>query len=283
MPHYSQFKTTLSTKHQPATPATPATMFSTKTVTILACAAITSAIPMPPAGSCVVDLNGTPYNQLALRPTPCNDQPTLAMLNNGQSVVMLSPKQQSGCGFTYTYVQYTAPNGKTTKGWLGSDFIDCHSQPTSQISCGSFSVSKGGPTNACGAGKSYTASDSTMCNADGSNCVAQCCTNLVYRRSARAVTKCGAWSVKKGGPANACGDGFEYTADSDDVCSGKNCKSVCCSPKDDDTVSCGKWSVTKGGPANACGSDKSYTASDSDVCDKDGSDCVDQCCTSLVF
>lgn len=144
---------------------------------------------MPPPGQCVVDLNGSPYTQLALRPIPCNTEPALVNLNNGASVTILNNDQQYyGCNYAYTFVQYVDPStGATTDGYVGTEYVDCNTSGEQQ-SCGSYSVAHGGPTNACGSGKTYSASDSTMCNADGSNCVAQCCSpNLVYRRAATAA------------------------------------------------------------------------------------------------
>lgn len=49
-----------------------------------------------------------------------------------------------------------------------------------QQSCGSWAVKYGGSPNACGSNMMYTASDSATCNADGSNCQTQCCSNKLY-------------------------------------------------------------------------------------------------------
>lgn len=147
-------------------------------------AAVASAIPYPGPGQCVVDLNGTPYTSLSLRKTPCNNQAPLAMLNNGQGLKLLSENQVFGCGYWYTEVGYTTPQGQYLEGWVGSDYVDCNygsNPPSSQQSCGSWSVKLGGPTNCCGKGYAYTStSDADMCNSDGSNCVQKCCSPVVY-------------------------------------------------------------------------------------------------------
>ena len=254
-------------------------------VAIASAAVCANAVPTPPPGQCVVKLGGTPYNQLSIRPTPCNNQQPLANLNNGQFVTDLH-KTKSGCGFTYNYVGYYAPNGKYIKGWVGSDYVYCPSnppspQPSAIIKCGAWAVQRGGGDNACGDGKSFTASDSDTCNGSDRDCKSQCCTGLVFRRDGAQL--CGKWSLKNGGPDSACGDGFAYTAEDDDVCnqSGKNCVKACCSPVQQQL--CSKGSVKNGGGANACGDDYSYTAEDDDVCNKSGKNCVKACCSPLVF
>ena len=149
------------------------------------------------APTCVVDLNGTPYNQLSLRPTPCNNKQPIINFNNGQPLVNMNYPQQYGCGFTYTYVGYYGVNGQFVTGYVGSEFIKCKGvnpvpppprpqpprpqpQPGSSQQCGSWAVRNGGGANACGAGFSYTAGDNTMCSATGFNCRQVCCTPLVY-------------------------------------------------------------------------------------------------------
>lgn len=145
-------------------------------------AALVLAIPTPPAGSCVVSMIGTPYTLLTLRPTPCNDQPGLATLTNGQFVTNLH-KSKTGCGFSYNSVGYTTPKGQYMEGWVGSEYVYCPSSPPASdqyaVSCGNWSVKYGGGSNACDAGSSFTTSSNTTCSTDGSNCQAQCCTPIV--------------------------------------------------------------------------------------------------------
>lgn len=197
---------------------------------VAACAstAAAHASPMTPSNTCVVNLAGTPYNQLALRPTPCNNKAPIANLRNGAKLVNLH-QIKSGCGFKYYQVGYTAPNGYYYKGWVGTDYVKCGSNPAppappapQTISCGSWSVRFGGGANACGSGYQYTAGSYDTCSASGSNCVYQCCSPV------SGQTSCGSWSVSKGGPNNACGSGYSYTAGDGDMCSGSNCVSQCC-------------------------------------------------------
>lgn len=161
-------------------------------VIVLAAAVCANAVPTPPPGKCVVNLDGTKFNQLSIRPTPCNDQKPLALVKNGQFITDLH-KTKSGCGFKYNYVGYYTPDGDYIKGWVGSDYVDCQGgnppapQPSSQQKCGSWSVTLGGGDNACGEGKSFTTSSSDTCNADGSNCKSKCCTPIVF--SSRRATE----------------------------------------------------------------------------------------------
>jgi hypothetical protein len=159
---------------------------------LAAAAAVASAHNVPTY--CMVDLDGTPYNELALRPTPCNNLPAIMMLPNHLWIVDAGVPLESGCGFTYKYVSVRATDGKDYYGWVGTDYIDCGSTPappspptpptppTSWQSCGSYSVKNGGPTNCCGPNAQYTAGDYDMCSANGSNCQAICCTanHVVY-------------------------------------------------------------------------------------------------------
>lgn len=161
-----------------------------KTLAIFAATAVVvSALPtMPSPGQCVVDLTSSPYPQMALRPTACNTELPLVMLNDGTALTILdNGKQYPGCGYTYTKVQYAdLATGITIDGYVGSKYMDCNSSPVFEQSCGFWSVQHGGPTNACGSGKAYLAPDSAMCNADGSNCVEQCC-NIVFLSGRRAA------------------------------------------------------------------------------------------------
>lgn len=156
--------------------------FSTLTIAAVAAAMYSTVTALPAPGTCVVDLRGTPYNQLALRPTPCTNGTPLAMLTGGQGLTVVSNHQQSGCGFTYTQVSYTAPNGQVLKGFVGSEFVNCNygPAPAAQQLCGSWAVKHGGP-NACGNGSEFNADDHTTCNQDGSNCQSVCCKSpIVY-------------------------------------------------------------------------------------------------------
>lgn len=204
------------------------------TTASLLCAAATvaSAIPMPPAGTCIVDLNGTPYNTLALRKQPCNNKAPSLYLSNGASVQQMSSTLYKGCGYTYYKVKYTDPStGRTYKGYVGSDYVTCGSQPVpptpptppSTQSCGQWSVAHGGPINACSTGYTYTAGNSDYCS--GSNCQSICCSPAQDN-----TQSCGAWAVTLGGSPNACGSGWSYTAQDGDTCNanGSNCQSQCC-------------------------------------------------------
>ena len=95
-----------------------------------ALAAVASAHPSPSYyGACVVDLSGTPYNQLALRRTPCNNEKPIIMFNNGQPLVNMNYPVQHGCGFDYLYVGYYGVNGQFVTGYVGTDYINCSSHP----------------------------------------------------------------------------------------------------------------------------------------------------------
>jgi hypothetical protein len=90
-----------------------------------------------------------------------------------------------------------------------------------------------------------------------------------------------AQSVKNGGPINACGTGFEYTATDGQTCSanGSDCQASCCSPSTPTTQSCGAWSVANGGPTNACNG-LNFTTDPAATCNVDSSDCESLCCTA---
>jgi hypothetical protein len=99
--------------------------------------------------------------------------------------------------------------------------------PPQLQTCGSWSVKEGGPTNACGPDFMYTATDSSYCLADGSNCQTACCT---YDETSQ---ECGAWCVTLGGSPNCCGTGYVFSGGNDsDYClsDGSNCQSSCCVP-----------------------------------------------------
>jgi hypothetical protein len=112
------------------------------------------------------------------------------MLPNGLPVKDVNAPPKYGCGYWYKKVSVHATDGNDYTGYVGTDYISCGSrpapvppmpptppprpQPVYQQKCGSFCVKNGGPTNCCGADQ-YTAGDYDMCNADGSNCQAQCC------------------------------------------------------------------------------------------------------------
>lgn len=212
-----------------------------KSIVFAACAAAIAACASPASAArqsntCVVDLSGTPYNQLSLRPTPCNNRAPIVNLANGAQLTNLH-QIQSGCGFQYYRVGYRAPNGRYYKGWVGTDYVQCSSNPApptppsppQNIRCGSWSVQNGGPNNACGYGYTYTAGSYDTCSSSGYDCVSQCCSP---QQGPVGQMSCGAWSVRHGGPNNACGSGYSYTAGDGDVCeaSGDDCQSQCCSP-----------------------------------------------------
>jgi hypothetical protein len=142
------------------------------------------ALPYPPPGYCVVNLNGSPYTSLALRSTPCNNEPAILYMNNGQEVKMLSTKDYYGCGWEYLHVSYTDSHGNTYSGYAGEDYLMCNEGAPAQQSCGSWAVKYGGSPNACGSGYTYTTSSTATCDASGDNCKAECCTKdpVVYRR-----------------------------------------------------------------------------------------------------
>ena len=104
--------------------------------------------------------------------------------------------------------------------------------PAQTQSCGSWSVSLGGPVNSCGAGYTYTAGNSDTCAADGSNCRSVCCSPS-YVPPPPQQQSCGAWAVKYGGSPNCCGSSMIYTASDSTTCNadGSNCQSQCCSNK----------------------------------------------------
>lgn len=174
--------------------------FSIVNMKFLALAAVATMAAAHPtqsygAPTCVVDLNNTPYNQLSLRPTPCNNKQPIINFNNGQPLVNMNYPQQYGCGYAYTYVGYYGVNGQFVTGYVGTDFIKCKGvhpmppprpqpqpqpQPQYTQQCGSWSVKNGGPVNSCGEGYSYSAGDNTMCASNGSNCRSACCSPLVY-------------------------------------------------------------------------------------------------------
>lgn len=142
-------------------------------------------VAIPPSGKCAVSLAGTPYTQLTLRPTPCNDQQPIATMKDGQFVTNFQ-KSKAGCGFMYSYVGYNTPDGKYLEGWVGSQYIYCPSSPptpAANSSCSNWAVRYGGGSSACGEGKSFTASSNDTCSTDGSDCASKCCaTPIVYRR-----------------------------------------------------------------------------------------------------
>jgi hypothetical protein len=150
---------------------------------ILACvSAVALGLPYPPPGYCVVNLNGSPYTSLALRSTPCNNEPAILYMNNGQEVKMLSTNDYYGCGWEYLHVSYTDSHGNTYSGYAGEAYLMCNEAP--QQSCGTWCLKNGGPPNACGTGYTYTAGNNAMCDESGDNCKTECCTKnpVVYRR-----------------------------------------------------------------------------------------------------
>lgn len=211
-----------------------------------AAAVIVSALPMPPPGpgQCVVNLTNSPYPQMPLRAS-CNTQsPILAMLNNGAylTMIILPPnngQQEDGCGDTYTMVQYADPStGTVFDGYVDTMYMDCSTpnEPelslsrrgegeADEISCLSWSVAHGGPTNACaGSGKLFSANEGVTCAADGSNCVAYCCENNIEQ-------SCATWGGTHGGPTHACAvTGRPFTTSDRAMCRAddSNCFDLCC-------------------------------------------------------
>lgn len=98
-------------------------------------------------------------------------------------------------------------------------------------------------------------------------------------RTERSLLMCGTWSVQHGGPNNACGSQYTYTAGDETGCAsnGSNCLDICCTPNNPQL--CGDWSVKNGGPINSCGSGYSFTATDEQVCASNGQGCKTICCT----
>jgi hypothetical protein len=107
-----------------------------------------------------------------------------------------------------------------------------------------------------------------------------------------AQQSCGSFSVKNGGPSNACGSGYRFTADDGDMCAadGSNCQSLCCSPNklyrrgsksSKKLQTCGAFAVKNGGPTNACGDDAYFTADDSAKCLASGKNCHKVCCVDI--
>ena len=197
----------------------------------------------------------------------------------------------NACGSAYSYTA----GDNTMCASNGSNCLDICCTPKDPQLCGDWSVKNGGPTNACGKGYKYTATDEQECASNGSGCKQICCTKskvppVVYRSAESANAPrphharssgqlCGSWSVANGGPMNACGLSYTYTAGSNTMCAsnGSNCLDICCTPNDPQL--CGDWSVQNGGPMNACGSGYTYTATDEQECAADGDGCQQICCT----
>jgi hypothetical protein len=150
-------------------------------------------------------------------------------LRNYQVVWNLG-QTRSGCGYDYVQVTYVNKQGRQYTGWVGSDYVVCAGNKATQT-CGAYAVKNGGPTNACGPNAYFTADTSAKCLASGSNCQSVCCV-AIPRPAPVAQQSCGSFSVKNGGPTNACGSGYRFTADDGDMCAadGSNCQSLCCTP-----------------------------------------------------
>lgn len=140
----------------------------------------TSIGTYPPPGYCMVNLAGSGYSSLAVRPTPCNNYAAKVYLYNGQIVKNLN-HDASGCGYDYVKVNAQV-NGKTYVGYSGADWLTCNNSQPSGITCGLASVKYGGPNNFCGQGYRYNGNDSTRCSGSLSNCQAKCCSPIVYYR-----------------------------------------------------------------------------------------------------
>lgn len=137
----------------------------------------------------------------------------------------------NACGSSYSYTAGDTTSCASNQ----SNCLDVCCTPNDPQLCGSWSVENGGPVNSCGAGYTYTATDEQVCASDGSGCQTICCSKqqVVYRRAPPAKKQtCGSWSVKFGGPVNACGAGYGYTAKSTTLCNAdnSNCQAKCCSP-----------------------------------------------------
>lgn len=95
---------------------------------VLLCAAsVALATPAPgsgPAVPCTISFP-TQYAYASLRPTPCNNQPPVAYLYQGDTVYNLGAAEQYGCGFYYTQVMFPQPNGANVVGWVNSDYVEC--------------------------------------------------------------------------------------------------------------------------------------------------------------
>lgn len=161
--------------------------------------------------------------------------------------------------------------------------------PAATITCGQFSVSRGGPFNVCPAGYSLTQyANSIACyQGDVNGCIRACCVYTPPPPPPPQVISCGSWSVRNGGPFNACGAGFDYTAGDNDVCAanGFNCRSRCCTPAAPVTQqTCQAWSDNgTWGVNGACGVGYIFwtTTANTVQCNLDGTNCVSKCCMSL--
>lgn len=223
------------------------------------------------------------------------------MLNNGTVASMVQNPCVTGGSNSQSYVLYHQPAPPAPTSAPAPTPAPTPSAPT----CGSWAmiVNPGAPLSACGANYAFDSTRAaTTCNLGGVNgftCQSLCCTPTFT--PPQIWQMCGAWSVGRGGPGNACGFGSTYSAGQYTTCSstGSDCVQNCCTPTftpapapaptptptptpEPQVFSCSAFSVQNGGPFNACGDGYSYTANDGDMCNSDGSDCVAQCCTQLL-
>lgn len=139
----------------------------------------------------------------------------------------------NACGYEYTYTALD----DTSCAMSGSNCLDKCCSPNDAQLCDSWALGSGGPMNACGDWE-YTATATQVCADSGDGCRDICCTESIYygrRRSVAARAQpqwqlCGTWALRRGGPINSCGRGWDFTAYDGQVCraDNKGCRSTCC-------------------------------------------------------